>query len=98
MFPRYRPEVYPVLAFVGPPAPFPVTAHNAKLHRYIQWSDQYNIKAEELIMENFYDLRPFIAIHLRNGVDFVSNPCQAFVVSNTFFRFLFGSCFTYLSF
>ncbi|GFR89134.1 GDP-fucose protein O-fucosyltransferase 1-like, partial [Elysia marginata] len=67
---KYRPDPYPVLAFVGPPAPFPVTYHNAKLHRYVQWSDQYNMKAEEFILENLYDLRPFIAIHLRNGVDF----------------------------
>ena len=71
-FVRYRPDPYPVLAFVGPPAPFPVTIHNAQLHRYIQWSDQHHYKAEEFILENFYNDRPFIAVHLRNGLDFVS--------------------------
>lgn len=69
---KYRPDKYPVLAFVGPPAPFPVTSHNAKLHRFIQWSDQYKYKAEEFILEHFYSERPFIAIHLRNGRDFES--------------------------
>ncbi|GFO49557.1 GDP-fucose protein o-fucosyltransferase 1 [Plakobranchus ocellatus] len=67
---QYRPEEYPVLAFVGPPAPFPVSVYNEKLQRYVQWSNKYNNMTEEFIAENIGEDRPFIALHMRNGVDF----------------------------
>ncbi|KAH9505373.1 GDP-fucose protein O-fucosyltransferase 1 [Bulinus truncatus] len=66
---KYPSKDYPVLAFVGPPAGFPVSAYNAKLHKYMKWSQQYSQLADEFILENIPD-RPFIGIHLRNGPDF----------------------------
>lgn len=70
---KYPAKVYPVLAFVGPPASFPVTQYNAKLHKYIKWSDAYDQMADDFIEKNIPD-RPFIGIHLRNGPDF-ENAC-----------------------
>ncbi|XP_059177921.1 GDP-fucose protein O-fucosyltransferase 1-like [Physella acuta] len=66
---KYPSKSYPVLAFVGPPASFPVTRYNAKLHKYMKWSEEYDKMARDFIAANIPD-SPFIGIHLRNGPDF----------------------------
>ncbi|KAK7473705.1 hypothetical protein BaRGS_00035032 [Batillaria attramentaria] len=71
---RYSPDDYPVLAFVGPPAAFPVQEHHVKLHKYLKWSDKYETKAADFINDNIPD-KPFLGIHLRNGMDF-KNACE----------------------
>lgn len=60
-----------MLAFTGPPAAFPVQEPHVKLHKYLQWSDKMATAAHNFISHNILD-RPFIGIHLRNGIDFVS--------------------------
>jgi hypothetical protein len=81
---RYPAESYPVLAFVGPPAAFPVAQHNAKLQKYMKWSHNYSTMADDFIQQNIPE-RPFIGIHLRNGPDFVSKETK--VVFLIFFFF-----------
>ena len=69
---RYPPSDYPVLAFTGPPAAFPVQEEHVKLHKYLRWSDSMAKKAEKFITTNVPH-RPFLGLHLRNGIDFVSD-------------------------
>ncbi|CAG5133999.1 unnamed protein product [Candidula unifasciata] len=66
---KYPAKDYPVLAFVGPPAAFPVSQFNVKLQKYIKWSDNYSKMADDFIQQNVPE-RPFLGIHLRNGPDF----------------------------
>lgn len=66
---KYPPSEYPVLAFTGPPAAFPVSEFHVRLQKYVQWSDSMASKAQELISKNIPSL-PFIGLHLRNGADF----------------------------
>lgn len=68
---RYTPEKYPVLAFTGAPARFPVEQHHTGLQKYLQWSDQINEKVDKFIEENM-GKEKFLGIHLRLGSDFVS--------------------------
>ncbi|KAK6195162.1 hypothetical protein SNE40_000642 [Patella caerulea] len=65
---KYTPDKYLVLAFVGPPASFPVKKHHLYLQKYLEWSDNINQKAEKFIEKNIE--RPFVGIHLRTGEDF----------------------------
>ncbi|XP_055896634.1 GDP-fucose protein O-fucosyltransferase 1-like isoform X3 [Biomphalaria glabrata] len=80
---KYPSEEYPVLAFVGPPAGFPVSAYHAKLHKYMKWSEQYSNMADIFIKDKIPD-RPFIGIHLRNGPDF-ERACEHVTSTPTMF-------------
>lgn len=81
--------VLSVLAFTGAPASFPVQESNRRLHRYLEWNDNVLNKAKEFISTLPYG--PFIGIHLRNGVDWVSNEHRFQVKdsSNTYHYFCF---------
>ncbi|XP_054721063.1 GDP-fucose protein O-fucosyltransferase 1-like [Uloborus diversus] len=67
---RFPPEEYPVLAFTGAPAPFPVQEENRKLQEYLIWSDLVLKKAKDFI-KSMEPKGPFVGIHLRNGMDWV---------------------------
>ena len=67
---KYSPIKYPVLAFTGSPADFPVAMENVPLQKYLKWSDYYENKANEFI-DNLIGGNKFIGLHLRNGHDFV---------------------------
>lgn len=67
---KYPPSDWPVLAFVGAPASFPVQIENLELHRYLAWSDNIATAAKEFI-KNKLPRGSFIGIHLRNGIDWV---------------------------
>jgi peptide-O-fucosyltransferase len=70
---RFPSSSYPVLAFTGAPGAFPVLERNVPLQKYVKWSDNINKKADEVISKLKADPNDkFIALHLRNGVDFVS--------------------------
>ena len=69
---RYPAEVWPVLAFTGAPASFPVQKENVGLQRYFEWSDEVMERARGFIKENLAG-GPYVGIHLRNGVDWVRN-------------------------
>lgn len=66
---KYPANKWPILAFTGAPASFPVQYENRNLHKYLIWSK--NIQTEA---KNFIQKLPkgaFIGIHLRNGIDWV---------------------------
>ncbi|KAK8725470.1 hypothetical protein OTU49_010875 [Cherax quadricarinatus] len=65
----YPPTKWPVLAFTGAPATFPVQESNRHLHKYLVWSDTILSKAQNFISS--LPRGPFIGIHLRNGIDWV---------------------------
>lgn len=56
--------------FSGAPASFPVQPENRHLQKYLQWSDNVFQKAEDFI-KTVLPKGAFVAIHLRNGVDWV---------------------------
>ncbi|KAG7177838.1 GDP-fucose protein O-fucosyltransferase 1-like [Homarus americanus] len=66
---HYLAEKWPVLAFTGAPATFPVQESNRHLHKYLIWSDSIVEKAQQFIAT--LPRGPFIGIHLRNGIDWV---------------------------
>lgn len=67
---RYPANTYPVLAFTGAPASFPVQKENRELQKYLTWSDSVNYKAHKFIKDNL-PVGTFVGIHLRNGIDWV---------------------------
>ncbi|KAJ8299958.1 hypothetical protein KUTeg_021477, partial [Tegillarca granosa] len=69
---RYDPKKYPVLAFTGAPAAFPVQQQHVKLHRFLKWSDFIEKQADEFIKDNINGV--FVGIHLRRGSDW-ENAC-----------------------
>lgn len=68
---RYTSAEWPVLAFTGAPASFPVQLENKHLHKYLIWNDDMIFRAKNFIKKS---LPPgtFLAIHLRNGIDWVN--------------------------
>ncbi|CAH1786153.1 unnamed protein product [Owenia fusiformis] len=66
---KYSPKKFPVLAFTGAPAGFPVHEEHVQLHKYLKWSNFINDKAERFIRENIPNKGKFLGIHMRNGVD-----------------------------
>lgn len=67
---KYPPDKWPVLAFVGAPASFPVQREYRHLHKYLVWNDDIKNKAKDFI-KNKLPRGGFVGIHLRNGVDWV---------------------------
>ncbi|KAB0797963.1 hypothetical protein PPYR_08956 [Photinus pyralis] len=67
---QYPPAIWPVLAFTGAPASFPVQHENLGLQRYLVWSEPIMAKVDEFI-KNVLPKGAFIGIHLRNGIDWV---------------------------
>ncbi|XP_077561382.1 GDP-fucose protein O-fucosyltransferase 1-like isoform X2 [Haemaphysalis longicornis] len=65
----YPSERFPVLAFVGAPANFPVQQENLALQAHLSWSDAVLNRARHFIRTNLR--APFVGIHLRNGIDWV---------------------------
>jgi len=70
---EYPADKFPVLAFTGTPASFPVKEEDVNNQRHILWSDTIWQKAEELVRTKLES--PILAIHLRNGVDF-TRACE----------------------
>lgn len=61
---------WPVLAFTGAPASFPVQLENKKLHKYVEWNTDMLNKAIAFIKQKL-PRGAFVGIHLRNGIDWV---------------------------
>ncbi|CAL4069312.1 unnamed protein product [Meganyctiphanes norvegica] len=70
---KYPPEKWPVLAFTGAPASFPVQKDNRGLHKYLKWSDSISKRAESFIKT--LPRGPFVGIHMRNGIDW-ARACE----------------------
>ncbi|XP_063984273.1 GDP-fucose protein O-fucosyltransferase 1 [Diachasmimorpha longicaudata] len=67
---KYPPVSWPVLAFTGAPASFPVQLENKYLQKCVVWNDELQNKAKKFIKETL-PKGAFIGIHLRNGMDWV---------------------------
>lgn len=59
---------FPVLAFVGAPAQFPVLEEHRYLHKYLKWSKN-QISIVETFIGNTFGQEKFLGIHLRNDLD-----------------------------
>ena len=70
---KYPPNKWPVIAFTGAPASFPVRKNHLHLHGHLyNWNKKLNEMADTFV-EKQLPKAPFVGVHLRNGVDFVSN-------------------------
>ena len=69
---RFPASEYPVIALMGAPGEFPVREHNWWLQKFVHWSKKIKEKAKEFI-KSVLNNEPFVGIHLRNGIDFVSS-------------------------
>lgn len=67
---RYPAVTWPVLAFTGAPASFPVQLENKDLQRCINWNNNMLDEVKTFIKETL-PKGAFIGIHLRNGLDWV---------------------------
>ncbi|CAG5021835.1 unnamed protein product [Parnassius apollo] len=67
---KYSLNNWPVLAFTGAPASFPVQKENVHLHKYLKWNRDIENKSRSFIKKNMSG-GGFIGIHLRNGQDWV---------------------------
>lgn len=65
---KYPANEWPVLAFTGAPASFPVQAENIKLQKYMVWTDDMQSKATNWVKSTL-PKGAYLGIHLRNGVD-----------------------------
>lgn len=65
---EYPPSEWPVLAFTGAPASFPVQADNVALQRYLVWTQRIQEAATNWVKTHL-PKGAIIGIHLRNGVD-----------------------------
>lgn len=64
----YPADKYPVLAFTGAPASFPVQADNVGLQRYLLWAEKL-FDFTRVWMKATMPRGAYLGIHLRNGVD-----------------------------
>ncbi|XP_045763017.1 GDP-fucose protein O-fucosyltransferase 1 isoform X1 [Maniola jurtina] len=71
---KYPSEQWPVLAFTGAPASFPVQVENVHLQKYLTWSSDILNRSRLFIKKNMSG-GGFLGIHLRNGQDWVK-ACQ----------------------
>ncbi|XP_026277927.1 GDP-fucose protein O-fucosyltransferase 1 [Frankliniella occidentalis] len=67
---NYPPGEWPVLAFTGAPASFPVQLENRDLHKYLKWSENIQKQAKYFI-KNKLPKGAFLGLHFRNGIDWV---------------------------
>ncbi|XP_008553475.1 GDP-fucose protein O-fucosyltransferase 1 [Microplitis demolitor] len=76
---KYPAVSWPVLAFTGAPASFPVQLENKSLQKCVVWNDDMLSRAKSFIKTS---LPPgaFVGIHLRNGIDWV-RACE-FITSS----------------
>ena len=61
---------YPVIAFTGAPAAFPVQRQNLPLQQFVVWQEKWKSKAQAWLQQNLPP-GPFVGVHLRNGGDWV---------------------------
>lgn len=67
---KYPPNEWPVIAFTGAPASFPVQDENRGLQKYLIWSNHIQQQAKHFIKNNL-PKGSFIGVHLRNGIDWI---------------------------
>jgi peptide-O-fucosyltransferase len=67
-------DEYPVLAFTGAPASFPVQEDNLPLQKFLVFNAFWEALARNWVRQNMPP-GPFIGVHLRNGLDW-SRACE----------------------
>jgi len=67
---QHYPASWPVLAFSGAPATYPVQLENKHLQKCLNWNDDIVNKAK-IFIKTKLPKGAFIGIHLRNGIDWV---------------------------
>lgn len=65
---KYPADDWPVLAFTGAPASFPVQKENIRLQKYLVWTDEMQTIATNWVKSTL-PKGAYLGIHLRNGVD-----------------------------
>jgi peptide-O-fucosyltransferase len=65
---EFPPAQYPVIAFKGAPAIYPVQSVNRDNQRYMVLSDEIDAQVTKFINETF-GAEAFVGVHLRNGED-----------------------------
>lgn len=65
---KYPANEWPVLAFTGAPASFPVQEENIPLQKYLMWTKEMDSKAWNWVKSNL-PRGGYLGIHLRNGID-----------------------------
>ncbi|XP_001602191.2 GDP-fucose protein O-fucosyltransferase 1 [Nasonia vitripennis] len=80
---KYTSAKWPVLAFTGAPASFPVQLENKKLQKCLVWNDDMNARAKAFIKTTL-PRGAFVGLHLRNGVDWV-RACEFISTSPNLF-------------
>ncbi|OTF71429.1 GDP-fucose protein O-fucosyltransferase 1-like protein [Euroglyphus maynei] len=83
----------PVLALVGAPSSFPTNSKAVKLSKYIYFTKSVMEKAHRYRNERGFTRKPYLAIHLRHGNDWI-RACEL-IHSNNDLKQLFSSqqCF-----
>lgn len=80
---RYPSDKWPVIAFTGAPASFPIQIENRELHKYLKWSVTIENAARDFI-RNSLPKGAFMGIHLRNGIDWIRSCDHVKESSNLF--------------
>lgn len=73
----YPAETWPVLAFTGAPASFPVQLAHKPLQKCFNWNNNILNKVKTFIKEKL-PKGAFVGIHLRNGIDWVCGICYTY--------------------
>lgn len=83
---RYPPDQHPVIALKGAPAKFPVRKEHRHLQQYLKWSKRKLDEAQEYINNTIGD-NPYLAIHLRMGIDWVRTKTETVILELIVFFF-----------
>ena len=62
---------HPVLALTGAPASFPVSEAHLGLQSSLEWTDSWRERGESWVETNMGRGARYLALHLRNGLDWV---------------------------
>lgn len=66
---KYPASTHRVLAFVGPPSPFPAHEEAVKLQKYIKMSNRIEERAVEFREREDFLGKPYLSMHIRHGLD-----------------------------
>jgi len=58
-----------VMAFMGAPAPYPVTRENRGIQKHVEWNEIIQSQRDEIIRTKL--IGSYLAVHLRNGADWL---------------------------
>ena len=68
---KFPASSHPVLALTGAPASFPVSEAHLGLQSSLEWTDLWRERGESWVETNMGRGARYLALHLRNGLDWV---------------------------